>query len=117
MRILVCMVAVVRRAQPSCVCVCVCASRTRMIRGSDCAGGSLLDKFNAVRERACKEHSKDTGMPDAFVRACMQAVLDAVEHIHVEVGVAHTNVKMESGVHVVACFLHTRVSSSLHPPR
>ena len=76
------------------------------VHGSDCAGGNLHDKFNTVRTRvSCKEHSDITEMPDAFVRACMQAVLDAVEHIHVEIGVAHTNIKMESGVHAVTCFL------------
>jgi serine/threonine protein kinase len=74
-----------------------------------CPGGSLLDKFNAVRARAsCKENSEDMGMPNAFVRACMQQVLDAIEHMHVELGISHNVVKMESGVHAIVYFAHQR---------
>ena len=35
-------------------------------------------------------------MPDGFVWVCAQAVCEAIEHIHAEIGIAHNNVRMSS---------------------
>ena len=62
------------------------------------SGGSLLDKFKAKRQQNTTKNPSalEAGLPDSFAYICMQAVLDALEHLHVEIGIAHTNLKMES---------------------
>ena len=54
-----------------------------------CPRGNLQDKFLACRAR-------NSFMPDGFVWVCAQAVCEAIEHIHAEIGIAHNNVRMSS---------------------
>jgi hypothetical protein len=63
-----------------------------------CHGSSLWEKFQAQRQRTSSTNASETeaGLPNAFVHVCMQAVLDALEHLHVEIGIPHTHLTMQS---------------------
>lgn len=61
------------------------------------SGESLAARFHSMRQLSSTNGGEGKpGFSDTFVRRCIQAVLDALEHMHVELGIAHTNIKMDT---------------------